>query len=350
MAKSNKTEFKMQPELLLTTSEKTSLALKVVTDLPNLGSMFLPDDNFYKDAEAIKNLELKKKILCEWLAIKPSTVKVRFNQIIQSSTVDIELKKQKHFNIQLEAKYSNNPFYVAAILSHSLSHVLVEKSKEYEYITNDQIEEIVDLVSTYAGLGLLILNGYGYQKGYFFEIKNRLYSFLTGKQGSNFLGYYSLKVYVSIFLLAGRSFNILPRSYLEHMLPGTYKLLAFNRIKNSGNIYQLDFTGKVLKKTKLNNIITSLVLILVIILSSFLVFSFSHRTKTLSPELQSLKDDVAILKKEYDICLSSVETKKQLLNSNDLFVQQTIEGDLNRCISIRNQHNNLVDNFNAAKK
>jgi len=72
----------------------------------------------------------------------------------------------------------------------------------------------------------------------------------------------------------------------------------------------------------------------------------ANKPRYLPAELTEKKEEIQIIKNQYQICIDEVKRKQQSWDTNDIFMQRQIDADKSRCTSIKNRYNYEVNKYN----
>jgi hypothetical protein len=337
-----------QAELLVTLQEKLDLVNSITSKSDHTGQIFSPNDSFYLWDEPVSGLQNMHNQLAHWIGLKKRALKVSFNPRLESSGKYLVIDGQA--TIQIHSKHAANQFHTAAILAHFYSHYMVDTIVGNASVLPGQLEEIVDLTSIYLGFGVLILNAYSHQTGLIASGAKRLRSALSGTYLTVLLGYFQPVSFAKQFIDFCHNYRILPESYSNILLPGAKKLLKNDAVVNNYSTNLPNFIKVERQNIRTSNIRFATSIICCMLLIGAVIFVVNQLPKPLSEQLKSLQEKAQLLHHNYDVCQQRVADERGLTDNSDLFVEQKNNADENRCTSIRNQYNSVVDQYNQASK
>jgi len=337
-----KSESQPIPASFLTRQDKLAVVMDLIeTKNPHLGQCLLPDENVYKTGEQGFGIESCAVLLADWLDI--SIVGFTFEYSDTVATGSLATDQQKPV-VYISSKYRYNPYVGAAILANLLTHYKVAQNKKF--LLNDQAEyaELVDLVSIYSGLGLVIANGLRYTSGW---PESLLQKFTQAQQPD--ISYYEPKQYAEECLLYIEHYNLPLSQLAEYLAPWTRRFLptklkraSKDGLKRSPAAHKLD------SATRHNNIALASVIGTVLVLVGGGWYFWQLRPERLSSEQVTQYAKIQKLKQQYKNCEAVVKEKQTVQDATDFFMNQSISADISRCTSLRNEYNYEVDVFNQS--
>ena len=178
----------------------------------NPHTLFEPTDEFY----LLSLLDMTKEMLIFMgVHVGNDRVHVSFSKDMKQAGLFLE-RKGIHY-IQINQSYEANVQACAAILAHELMHYMLVGGLSYRLADRLDNEQLTDMATIYAGLGVVVLNGFHRRTR---VIKRSRY--LSRKKP---LGYYSPTQYAKIVAAYIENNNISDELYANYVMPGCVRFL-----------------------------------------------------------------------------------------------------------------------------
>ncbi len=323
---------------ILTPEAKTIRIKRLLPSIKSPGRFFIPDDIFYLPPENNTGLNAQAKELARWLGFKPLGLNISFSKnIAEKSRLEAS---EKGIDLLINGRLRHNAFACAALLSEGLLEYYFVHRKKIKIKEHCELSDVIMLAVVYSGLGIVALN---YADSYFEQCYPKLHFLLpwSKHEQARQLQYAGLiKSYAAEYGLEVGAFHkyLCPWAVLKLTPKGqdrpaliTYAKVAYKRSRQA---YLALFTS-------------TLVVLGGLFMSLYII---GQRPDSLSLSMRQLKEDIDVLNNNYAACMSAVNRKQQSYKQPDIFIEQALAADKNRCTSIRNLYNYKVDQYNRALK
>lgn len=307
---------------LLTHSDKIKKIEEVFSGNRHKSDIFLPDDDFYESTVSAEDPERMADSIFKWLGIKHRSV--HFHVDPNQEQLLVYTHKKNASQLSLGPEVLQDPLLCAAVVAHGIVHHLLIARAKISLGESDENEALADLGTIYAGLGILVING--------FETKqSALGSMGTQNYASEFLDYCSeLRIVKSLWQP-----YVLPSVASEYLSTSTplQKLKPFIKSRLSRSA------------SRRKKITFGLTVMLVTMGGVFYIMA--SQPKYLSAEMQEKRGTIALLKNQVEQCQNTVAYKQQKWDQSDIFIQRQIDADKTRCTSLTNRYNYEVNDYNS---
>jgi hypothetical protein len=134
-------------------------AAKVLGNSPDRGKLFMPGITFYTITDDT-SLNSAAHEIFRWFGFKPRHITVSFGEL--STPVSFEAQASSN-KLVINQYFKNYPLIAAALLCHGVVHYLVD-ARYHAGLRDEQANEsLINYLAIEAGLGLVLLNGLGFQ-------------------------------------------------------------------------------------------------------------------------------------------------------------------------------------------
>lgn len=284
--------------------------------------VFLPSDKFYADVTGPESLEAKAQEIFSFLGMKHRSVEFHIDP--DSEQLIVYRWHGGHSQITLGWQCQDDALLAGAALAHAIVHHLLHVRAKLSLSPAENNEELTDLGTIYAGLGVLILNGL-----------NGNHSPLGSMAKANYIAectdYFKARgivtslwqPYVLPEVAAEITAGGLPRHRYRHVIRRQLE-------RRSSHKRQFALAGLSLA-----------------IVASLLIFQKLTTPKFLSAEMQNQKETIELLKVQHRECEETVNRKLTTWDTSDIFMMRQIDADKSRCASLRNRYNYEVNQYNS---
>lgn len=326
---------------LLTEEEKVAAIVRLLGhSFTHHGELFKPDDSFYEWSTPQSSLQAMAKSLFRWLGVKPLRLQIDFSSNIEEAGLYVQ-KGSQHV-ILINEHYTQNPFQCAAVLSHEIMHYLLIGKKKLVLIDTAQNEHLTDLATIYGGLGIVVINGFGDNTGWV----NKQWHRILGIAGRN-------PEYLGIGLVSPRdyaekviSYTANSYAFADYLLPGAKRFFS-DKVQAIDNPRRKSSTIRRSEQSMHSNNILTVGVVSVVLATASLGFYLAHKRPSYLPEnLRVKRQEIEVLKNMYDNCIAAVAKKRAVTDQTDIFAEESINAEVNECLSIRNNHDHQVRLYN----
>lgn len=323
----------IKPKTFLTKEEKLVFLYRLFLRerAKHKSAIFVPSDTFYPEGKVDdQHLNDMGKELLAWLGVKHHNLSIRFSTGEASSPEYIHDKHKPAIIIPYTAY--DNPYYCAALLTHSVMHYYVT-SRHHLALDEDQNEEFTDLACIAAGLGIVLMNGFIPRHGGLTRLFRHAHIPVPGMDMDE---------------LASETKHFLAHSpvnrntWLATALPSTRRLLG----EHQSSLPASPYVQREMQSLRRSRRVSALIIFGAVLLVGANLLFIAISPKNMPPEQQARKERIEALRISYDICMDSVAKKRRSLNQDDIFMLRVIARDENTCTSIMNKHNYEVDQYN----
>jgi hypothetical protein len=299
-----------------------------------------PLSDWYNRPLTDDELEGVVKQLCQWAGVKPRQLDVKYQAGLDASGNYYEDDDGHH--IVVSTDYSRKSYEIVAILAHETTHYILESRKHLK--TDDQPlkEELIDLATIYLGFGVLVANGLNRHENWTQRLWNAVWPFSS----SLYLGSYSPSEYArQLGHYVGQS-SMVNHDDLQALLTPWSRRLFIDREPhyNPPALY----VQQAAKRIKTANLVLVGSCCLALFVSFLTIFIVKQIPPQASDELIIQREQADVLYRQYLLCNQSVSSRKANTPQPDIFTQQNINADAQRCQSLKNQYNSIVDSYNQS--
>lgn len=257
-------------------------------------------------------------------------------------------------NILIKQSHSNNALECAAILAHELMHYVLIGGMNYRLEQQMDNEQLTDMATVYAGLGLVVLNGFDHEgNNWIITIAALFAGVLRYSSKSLSFGYYQPKQYAELVAGYIDDNDIDEDFFAGYVMPGAAHFLPqkyANAVKRSPH---KSLTAVNVKKGKTKQAIISTVTGLAIFILIAVVRGLAGGgTSTASPQLdqhgQDLKASAESAKSAYESCEATLQQDKNALDqTNSQMNTYNSDGDVADYNALVPQQNQQTNTYNS---
>jgi hypothetical protein len=306
---------------LLTLTDKQIAISDIFASHHSKSDVFLPDDEFYNEPLTPESITSMLDKVFKFLGVKHRSVTLHLDN---KSQVAVKYNhKSKNSQITIGAPGLENPFVCGATVAHAVMHHFLH-SRAKLYANDPELnEELTDLATIESGLAILILNSF------------------AAKQP--ILGAMAEQNYLAECLDFFKSRLVVDNVWKPFVLPEVLHTINDSEPLPRPRLKALKM--RIASQSRHRKFIISGSLSVVLLLSITGIW-LSQQPSTLSAEMLSQRESIEVLKYQYKICEETVKRKQATWDTSDIYMQQQIDKDASRCISLRNRHNFEVSSYN----
>lgn len=321
---------------LLTTEAKIAKIKQLLPVHETRGHIFLPSDNFYWAPLNNTSLRDMARTICMWVGFKPLGLDVRFDK---EALDDISVITQTNGRqaILIPERYSHNAYVCAGLLAQKLMSYYFQHRKHLNIEDFEQRETFITLSVVNGGLGILLLNSTSsaWQQRY-----PRLYARLMRSRPS----YREKLAIADIFGQYVADYRIEPSVFSSYLCPWA-ELLRPRSWQNSHQAAGFVRAAREHSRRSYVKLAATLFIVLVGVIASG--YAMTHRSKTLTQAQRMEQVRINNLKIEYERCNDEVRRKEiAFSDKKDYLIERTLEADRLRCVSLSNEYDYRVDEYN----
>lgn len=304
---------------LLTQADKIDKLGLVFAKSHRKTDVFLPSDDFYNQINGPDDVENMASQIFNWLGIKHRSLSFHIDP---TQTELVKYSGGSSPSVTLGWHCQEDALLTGGVVAHAISHHLLIMRAKIKLASTAENEELTDLATIYAGLGVLVLN----------SLESKYHSLAIMAPAN----YYA--ECIDYF----NAHNVVPSIWTPYVVSDILEKLG-----NISAIKQRSFVIKrilALRKHKLRLLLAGFVTLLIV---STLIGYIQSRPQYLSAEMAERLDKVNILRAQVERCEDEVKRKQATWDTSDIFIQRQINADQVRCASLRNRHNYEVNQYNA---
>lgn len=309
--------------------------------------VFLPSAQFYRTLKEPGGTEQAVDQLCRWLKIKTGKLHVK---VVNKSRQAIGISHDKNGSmITIRADIAANPYQTAALLAYASVHKILNGQEQFQAMPPPEKLRYMDIATAYSGLGIVMLNGIRYERGWADRIWRSLKNIAFPGTYKLPVGSYQPSQYAELVLshaLEGRAdLHEMAQYFLpwaRPFLPARMHMLVKRRRDKLGYVLDAD------RSVRLNNLLAVLACMPLIALPLGQLIYNHVREPVPPPELISQREKVLTLLSMYETCTASVDRKRQVTDQTDLLTEGAVNAHANTCLSIKNRYNYELDQYRQA--
>lgn len=299
------------------------------------GKIFSYSQDFYNTSEAFT------KELLEWLKIK--NLEVTIIKEPELHTMSTYVVSKDKLLIYIRDDGSLSIYAKAALVSQALGEYMVIEKFGIELQNNTQNKtQFLQVACVYLGLGVVILNGINRTTSWIDQLWN---NYIRSKTESAKFP----EEYANIFVHFIEQFNCDINSIAGQLMPWVPSFLPSRYAMVVRDSTTFSKATKYAQTKRMGNNLSHfgiLFLFIVLIFGSW--FLINQNDDELSSAQRDNRENLEVLKHQYNLCVKNVQQKQEAYSKDDVFFERSIQADLSRCESIRNNYNFEADKFNES--
>ncbi len=285
-------------------------------ELPHIGEIFIPDDDFYGNERGAKQAQHMLRLLCLWLGVKPGYVGLAHKSI--NNTVP----DGQRYTIYVNPETLGDEFVLGAFLAVALSGYLLKERKQIRLPERDQTA-LLATASIMFGLGLVIANGWAPEYSWVQRLR---------KPTANMPIAYPIGSYSSLFRAYIKKHRLSPLTFERYITPWAARRLDVTMPRRASVT-----VTETRHKIGLNNVKLAgagWLIIMVIGLSGFVL---AVRVRPVPAKVTDAQEQIDLLTNLSQQCQQKVNYDRQYADLADIQTVRTLNAESLRCESLNNQ-------------
>lgn len=202
--------------------------------------------------------------------------------------------------------------------------------------------QFLQVACIYLGLGVVVLNGINRTTSWLDQIWN---NYIRNNTNSAKFP----EEYAAIFVQFVERFNCDIDKIGGQLMPWVASFLPSNYARRVKDVHMHTEAVKHAETQRVGKNLSHIGL--AILMTATLAgswFIINQNSDNLNVTQRDQREDLTVLKHQYDLCIKNVQQKQSAFSKDDVFLERAIQSDIARCESIRNAYNFEADKFNES--